>query len=1087
MSQSRDTRYFSIPTAHTRTTMMDVFIANVRAGKWAPLLVLALFGGATAQTDNTPSVRAFGLLYNSGAYTAAQAGTMASRYDMVAFGADAYTTTYYVNMIDSLRTQKPGAVVLIYNSTDLNKVNNSTTTANEWDSLQAYAGGYPNRIFYHSLDQQALTLGANVLLPGVQNNSDSSLSENARFIGVDYRRHLNYGDPLTRQWQIRFNTSLLSNPVKGSSRYADGIWWDNCAPSQSLQQRSSESPSSVMVELDNKAWHYDQAWLPSKERPSEPISALRLRFEDHLLPMLKQQMDTFRTSPSWHPEGRRLSHATNWAEVRFDVEWSGYHWRSQMYDSNYTKYAYMEHTPNPLKAGLFLGPGASNSASTISTYYWSAKGPISYFAHDTLAMNQGVCVVYHPGFPYTGQYKPYGVANRLYSDLALYYVMRTDSTYWKIHAYNGQSNVGGGTGIAPGTSDSVMWVGAYAYDFSPSFPKDSIPFAYASSVPCTDCDSRMQHDGLGKDGAGQNWVVFRRNMPNGNIALHRSVPGNGTTTGSSTYTPDVPLGGQYRKVQIDGSLGPIVTSDRFRNGEGGIYVFSGSVGNTAPTTPVPTSPTGGILAPTSPTLTTYASTDAEDESLTYTFQVSKFQNFSSLATSGSVTSSSTTVVTWPVTPLLESGTSYWWRVKAADFLSSSSWSSAQSFQTDVAANSPPTVPSPTSPPNGSTVTQASPTLVIGASSDVDGNPLTYDFEFYTGGASPVSSTAGVSASGGSAQWAVPLTISDGTGCQWRARAFDGALYSGWTGLQSFTISLAGGNTPPTSPIHSSPAVGDTVVGQQFTFTWQNSFDPDGDQLGYDIWLMSDSSGGADLDSARNIFQANGSSSTSRTFSTQLTSGQQYWWRLRANDGQSWTPKTIPWSFIYYDFSVGTQVGQAEAVSPPDGSTVRATHPTLVSANISQAGNNFYFFEVAKDSSFISTVDVSAPVPEGAGDQTLWTTVVRLNAGEVYYWRVKANDNPFSLTSSFRVELSPHASPAPFRPAEHSFTTFHDIPEGGTLLLMTVNGETVRRWYNVFGGTVVWDGTNGSGQPVASDVYLWYVEGSELRGKLIVQR
>lgn len=1047
-------------------------------------LTLAVCSTSMAQIDSTPSIRAFGLYYNGGLYSAAQAQTMAYRYDMVVLGADAWATTYYGDMINSLKSVKPNAVVLVYNSTDLGKVNNSKSTAYEWDSLRSYAGGYPHQIFYHSLDQQALTLGTqpDIILPGLLNNSDSSLSENGRFIGYEYRRHLNFGDAQTRAWQVRFNKSTLSTQIGGTSYYADGTWWDNCAVSQSLQQRQSESPTSVIVELGNLSWPYDQSWFPAAEQPNQPLSATRARFEQDMLPMLRDNLTAMKNGASWHPTGKPLAHATNWAEVRFDVEWSPYYWRTQMYDSTYTKYAYMEHTPNPLKPAVFLSPGASNSASSISTSYWGAKGPIAYFSHDTLATKQGVCVIYHPGFPYTSQYKPYGVQNRLYSDIAVYYLIRTDSTYFKIHSYNTQNN------IAPSAGDSVMWIGAYAYDISPSFPMDSIPFAYASSVSCTDCDGRMQHDGLGKDGVGQNWVVFRRNLPNGNMVMHRAVPAGGTTTGNSTYTPDIPLGGQYHKLQIDGLLGPEISSDKFRNGEGGVYVFAGSINNTPPSVPAPTSPTGNTTTSTSPSLTTNASTDPDNTSLTYTFQVSKFQNFSSIAVSGAVSSSSTSQVSWQVTPALQGLTGYWWRVKASDFLSSSGWSTALQFQTDVAVNSAPTIPSVSSPPNGSSTSQTSPSLRVVNSSDVDGDAITYDYELYTsGGATLISSTSGVTSGASITGWTPPGALSDGLSYSWRARANDGQATSSWSSFWSFSVNVSSGNSAPDLPEPVFPASADTVIGLPVTFSWQNSFDPDGDTPGYDLWILTDSSGGSDLDSARNISQASSGSTTNKTMNTQLTSGRTYWWRLRANDGQAWTGKTTPWPFVYLDFSSSTESGQATTADPRSGAVANTSQPTLVANNITPAGGNYYYFDLATDSFFASIVTASPAVPEGQGVRTAWTVDLKLKTDTVYYWRVKANDNEYSLFSSFTVSPSPHASPVPFRPATDGFITFHELPEGADLVIITMDGEIVKRINGIVSGTMVWDGANANGQPVASGVYLWYIFGSDMKGKLIVQR
>jgi len=62
-----------------------------------------------------------------------------------------------------------------------------------------------------------------------------------------------------------------------------------------------------------------------------------------------------------------------------------------------------------------------------------------------------------------------------------------------------------------------------------------------------------------------------------------------------------------------------------------------------------------------------------------------------------------------------------------------------------------------------------------------------------------------------------------------------------------------------------------------------------------------------------------------------------------------------------------------------------------------------------------------------------------------------------------------------------------MPHNANLLLMTVSGTMVRQWTGITSGTVTWDGTNESGNPVASSTYLWFVEGTNSKGKLVVQR
>jgi hypothetical protein len=53
-------------------------------------------------------------------------------------------------------------------------------------------------------------------------------------------------------------------------------------------------------------------------------------------------------------------------------------------------------------------------------------------------------------------------------------------------------------------------------------------------------------------------------------------------------------------------------------------------------------------------------------------------------------------------------------------------------------------------------------------------------------------------------------------------------------------------------------------------------------------------------------------------------------------------------------------------------------------------------------------------------------------------------------------------------------------------MISVSGDPVRQWSNVT-DEIQWDGTNAAGQPVASGVYLWTIDGTLLQGKIIVIR
>jgi hypothetical protein len=109
----------------------------------------------------------------------------------------------------------------------------------------------------------------------------------------------------------------------------------------------------------------------------------------------------------------------------------------------------------------------------------------------------------------------------------------------------------------------------------------------------------------------------------------------------------------------------------------------------------------------------------------------------------------------------------------------------------------------------------------------------------------------------------------------------------------------------------------------------------------------------------------------------------------------------------------------------------------------------------------------------------------LEAGRTYYWRVQANDYPYSPASSFSVGSKVFASPNPVHFRRGEQVTFHLPDEPVDLLIQTVSGETVRLETNL-SHRWVWDGTNASGHPVAVGIYPWFVGGVKVSGKLVVK-
>jgi len=187
------------------------------------------------------------------------------------------------------------------------------------------------------------------------------------------------------------------------------------------------------------------------------------------------------------------------------------------------------------------------------------------------------------------------------------------------------------------------------------------------------------------------------------------------------------------------------------------------------------------------------------------------------------------------------------------------------------------------------------------------------------------------------------------------------------------------------------------------------------------------------------------------------------------------------------YSISLETDEVSLVEPASGSVQRTRRPTLVVANFDTSSSNYYDFELAEDSSFFDLVASSPAVTQQEGATTSWQVEEPLESGQLYFWQVTANDEYFSSIYNFMVEPAVYAYPNPFRMSEATQVTFTEIPAGSNLRLLTVSGGEVRRWSNNTGDDIVWDGTNKSGHPVGSDTYLWFVEGTDMQGKLVVIR
>ncbi len=484
-----------------------------------------------------------------------------------------------------------------------------------------------------------------------------------------------------------------------------------------------------------------------------------------------------------------------------------------------------------------------------------------------------------------------------------------------------------------------------------------------------------------------------------------------------------------------------------------------------------------------PDLSANSVSDPDGTPPAYLFEVSSDESFSTLASSGQVLGESG-VVTWTVADPLTNNTRFYWRVRATDGIDYSAYSSTRSFTVAVAGNTPPSVPTVQSPPDGATVDTVHPTLIVLNAFDDEGDPLTYDFELYNQAADTLIGGAyGINEDVTATGWTLLMALQDSTTYRWRARCHDGHAYSLWTILSQFTVIVgADVNEPPSLPVHVSPGNGSTIITAPIVLLIQNSIDPESDPISYDFWIYSDSLLNEVVETKFDVEQQAGGQ-TFITFDFLPTSGHNYWWRVRAKDGQNTTDFSEATWFLYWNLSTGQDEYTAGAAEPISGSTVLTTQPLLKAANIAVTGQNYYYFEVAADSTFFNIECTSPPILEQTGNYTTWQVEDPLRSGQEYYWRVHANDYAYSPASKFFVDEAVFASPNPVHLGE--LVTFHLPDQPSDLLIQTVSGETVLIQESI-ASLWEWDLRNASGHQVSVGVYLWYITGTSANGKILVK-
>ncbi len=290
---------------------------------------------------------------------------------------------------------------------------------------------------------------------------------------------------------------------------------------------------------------------------------------------------------------------------------------------------------------------------------------------------------------------------------------------------------------------------------------------------------------------------------------------------------------------------------------------------------------------------------------------------------------------------------------------------------EVTYNLIPTTPTLIGPAEGVRTTGNSVNFSWNASTDPDGDPITYTLYCSTA-ASPT--TAVYSGSSTSYNW---TGAADATTYNWRVRAHDGSSWSNYSATRSFRE-----NGLPAVPTNTTPTNNEWLQPGVQTVTWTGGgADPEADSIEYN-WLV----GKTNPPLSPYISNGTISATVSNTFAT--ASGDTYYWMVRAYDGYEYTD----WSTIT-SFGVDGVAPTAGTVSDGSGTDIDwQASDTSIEANWSGFGDAL---------SGIASYDWSIGTTSGGTDIQNWTNVgtatnssasaLSLSNATAYYVSVRAID------------------------------------------------------------------------------------------------
>ena len=237
-------------------------------------------------------------------------------------------------------------------------------------------------------------------------------------------------------------------------------------------------------------------------------------------------------------------------------------------------------------------------------------------------------------------------------------------------------------------------------------------------------------------------------------------------------------------------------------------------------------------------------------------------------------------------------------------------------ETALQMNSLPAAPLLLSPGSDQVVSQLRPTVKLQASSDAEGDPVSYEVQLCQDAAftQVLANEKKLRAVGQAAQWVAPLDLQDDAEYYWRARACDPFETGPWTTTGHFYVNLV--EEPPLPFVLLEPETGLPVYDLQPLFSWDKTVDPDPlSKVHYRLLICPDEK----FLPASTVKME--TEETSLKMVQSLKNDAAYYWKVEAVDN---TGRTTPSQQVGH-FSVSTTPSAPQLLEPladeellPDG-------------------------------------------------------------------------------------------------------------------------------------------------------------------------